>query len=518
MVRVTLLLLGLALALLPPAAAAQSSVEPLPVAGVRPDVVVVMTDDQTLRDMAAMPNTKRMIGDAGATFTNAFVSYPLCCPARATYLTGQYAHNHGVRTNAPPNGGIEALPKDHTIGVWMQKAGYDTVHVGKYLNGYGLRRRPTVPPGWSEWFGLVDKSTYQMWGYTLFENGTALTYGDFDVEDPALYQTDVLRDRAVKAIENHALDPDPLFLSLMFVAPHGESREPGSTTTPYLRPAPRHEGVFSGQALPRALQTEHDVSDKPLYVRSRSKLSAPARETILEDFRARRESLLAVDEAVAAIVDALGRAGRLERTYLLFTSDNGFMQGQHRVPKGKYFAYDASSHVPLLIRGPGILPGTQSAQMTTNTDLAATILDAGGATADRPLDGVSLLPFARDPLLTTPRAVLHEGLVGGDLDRDGTLAGKITGGPGTYAAVRTDRFLWVQWHSGARELYDLSVDPLELESRHDDPAYAGVRAALTAEVRRLRHCRASGCLGLTPLPAVQATPRARAQRRASGGQ
>jgi arylsulfatase A-like enzyme len=510
MLRAALLFIGLALALLP---VARTSAQPLPAAGARPDVVVVMTDDQTLRDMAAMPNTKRMIGDAGATFDNAFVSYPLCCPSRATYLTGQYAHNHGVRTNAPPNGGVEALDREHTLGVWMQDAGYDTIHVGKYLNGYGLRRRPTVPPGWSEWYGLVDKSTYQMWGYTLFENGTATTYGDFDVEDPALYQTDVLRDRAVQAIERHALDPDPLFLSLMFVAPHGESVEPGSRTQPYLRPAPRHEGVFGGQELPRALAGEADVSDKPRYVRSLSRPSGPARQRILEDFRARRESLLAVDEAVAAIVDALGRTGRLDRTYLLFTSDNGFMQGQHRVPKGKYFAYDASSHVPLMIRGPGILPGTRSAQLTTNTDLAATVLDAAGAGADRPLDGVSLLPFARDGVLSTPRAILHEGLVGGDLDRDGAAAGKITGGPGPYAAVRTDRFLWVQWRSGARELYDLTLDPLEQQSRHADPAYAGVRAALTAEVQRLRFCRSSGCLGTTPLPAVRATARARSQRR-----
>src|SRR5688500_11432131 len=162
MVRSAFLLTGLALALLLVAATTAPSQQPAGVSSVRPDVVVVMTDDQTLRDMAAMPNTRRMIGGAGATFTNAFVSYPLCCPSRATFLTGQHSHNNGVRTNAPPNGGVEALRTSHTLPVWLKRAGYDTIHVGKYLNGYGLRRRPTIPPGWSEWYSLVDKSTYQM--------------------------------------------------------------------------------------------------------------------------------------------------------------------------------------------------------------------------------------------------------------------------------------------------------------------------------------------------------------------
>ena len=503
MVRAALLSILLVLAVAGPAAATS----------LRPDVVVLMTDDQTLHDMAAMPNTRRLVGGAGATFTDAFVSYPLCCPARATYLTGQHAHNNGVLTNAPPHGGFEALDARHALPVWLRRAGYDTIHVGKYLNGYGLRRRPTVPPGWSEWTSLVDKSTYQMWGYTMLEDGRLRTYGDFDVEDPANYQTDVLRDRAVAAIEAHALDPDPFFLSLTFVAPHGESTEPGRSTQPYLRPAPRHEGAFAGLGPAAGTSGEADVSDKPRYVRGLPPLSRATRRRLLEDHRSRRESLLAVDEAVAAVVDALGRSGRLQRTYLLFTSDNGFLQGEHRVPKGKYFAYDAATHVPLMIRGPGIRPGTRSAQMSANTDLAPTILQAAGATADVTLDGMSLLPFALQGGLTTPRAVLHEGLISGDVDRDGEAATRLKGGPGTYAAVRTPRYLWVQWGNGDRELYDLARDPLEHRSVHRDPAYAGVRAALTGEVRRLRGCSGARCLGLSRVPAVRGRSRGSRPRR-----
>jgi arylsulfatase A-like enzyme len=492
MVRAALLLMGV-LALLVGVSAPDAQVP-----AKKPDIIVVMTDDQTLREMTAMPNTQRLIGNAGATFLNAYVSYPLCCPSRATYLTGQYAHNTGVRTNAPPDGGVERLDRNHTLATWLSSAGYDTIHVGKYLNGYGLRRKPYVPPGWTEWYGLVDKSTYQMWGYKFFENGTLKTIGDFDVEDPALYQTDVLRSRAIAEIEAHAFDPDPFFLSLMFVAPHGESTRPGSTTTPYIRPAPRHEGIYSGQTMPGAMASEGDVSDKPLYIRRLKPLSGNAKERILDDFRARRDSLLAVDEAVAAIVDALGRTNRLGNAYIIFTSDNGFMQGQHRVPKGKYFAYDASSHVPLLIRGPDIPENRSYAQLSSNVDLAPTILDLAGAKPDITMDGISLAPYARGENVSVPRAILHEGLVGGDLDRDGTLAAKTRGGPGTYTAVRTDRYLWVQWRGGARELYDLVEDPLELRSRHADPAYAKVRSKLTREVKRLRHCKGQACLGLMP--------------------
>ena len=152
------------------------------------------------------------------------------------------------------------------------------------------------------------------------------------------------------------------------------------------------------------------------------------------DFRSRRESLLAVDEAIADVVGTLARTGRLASTYVLFTSDNGFFQGEHRIVKGKYLAYDPSTRVPLLIRGPGIAPGTVSKELVANTDLAPTLLEATGAVADIPVDGRSILPFARDPRLRTRRAVLHEGLVPGDIDRDGAPR---THRVPRYRAIRT---------------------------------------------------------------------------------
>ncbi|HEY8584437.1 MAG TPA: sulfatase-like hydrolase/transferase [Capillimicrobium sp.] len=161
----------------------------------RPNIVVMMTDDQTVADLRAMPLTRALLGDRGVTFSRSFSSYPLCCPARATLLTGQYAHNHDVLGNRPPLGGYGAFrDAGNTLPVWLQRAGYRTAHVGKYLNGYGRDVAATVPPGWDEWYGSVDPTSYMMWGYTLNENGALRTYGSFRDEDPALYQADVYRD------------------------------------------------------------------------------------------------------------------------------------------------------------------------------------------------------------------------------------------------------------------------------------------------------------------------------------
>jgi N-acetylglucosamine-6-sulfatase len=486
--RLILLLRAPAVAAL---AIAAASLRPAsaPAAFERPSVVVIMTDDQTYADMAAMPKTRRLIGGAGARFTRSYVSLPLCCPSRATFLTGQYAHNNGVHTNTPPQGGVEALDAQHTLPVWLSAAGYRTSHIGKYLNGYGLRRRPDVPPGWTDWHGAVDKSTYQMYGYKLFENGTLQQYGNFDVEDPALYQTDVLRDKAVGAIEGTA-PSTPLFLSLAFVAPHGEVMDPGSTTQPFVRAAPRHVGHFRNLRAPRAFRGERDVRDKPPYVRKLHLADASTAARIRADFRSRRESLLAVDDAVEAVVGALARTGRLDSTYLLFTSDNGFFQGEHRIVKGKYLAYDPSTRVPLLIRGPGIAPGTVSGELVSNVDLAPTLLDATGAPADRPLDGRSLLPFARDARLRTTRPVLHEGLEAGDIDRDGAQR---SGTVGEYHAIRTARYLYIEWLNGAVELYDRARDPGEMHSRHRDRRYRRIRRALHRDLVRLRTCRGAAC-------------------------
>jgi arylsulfatase A-like enzyme len=466
-----------------------------------------------------MPRTRELLAERGTTFANSFASYPLCCPSRATLLTGQYAHNSGVLGNRPPQGGYEKLrpTAGRTLPVWLARAGYETVHIGKYLNGYG-RGTPAaeVPPGWTDWQGSVDPFTYFMWGYRLNENGVVREYGRPRVEDPALYQTDVYRDKAVDAIRRRARSRRPLFLSVAFLAPHAEA---GARGGPTVRSAPRHRGRLAGEPLPRpASFDEADVADKPaVFGQAYGRLRPRQIAQIERAYRGRLESLLAVDEAVAAIVGALREAGRLDDTLIVFTSDNGFFGGEHRVPNGKYLVYEPSVRVPLIVRGPGVARGRTSDELVANVDLAATILDAADARArGRTLDGRSLLPFARRPSRRSDRAILLETgqtVDSGDLDQDG---GPGVNRPGlrripTYRAVRTERFKYVEHSTGDRELYDLRRDPDELRSVHADARYERTLRALRRELVRLRRCRGSACrreTGRIPGPR-QASGRAR---------
>ena len=188
----------------------------------RPNVLVIETDDQTLESMRVMDNVNSLIGDQGATFQNSFVNYSLCCPSRATFLTGQYAHNHGVLGNTPPNGGFdrfEALHGDNNLAVWLQDAGYYTAMIGKYLNGYS--NQPRVPPGWSEWHAAAPDDQ-EVYNYTLNENGTLVHYG----QTPADFKQDVLTGKAVDFVNRRAPKAQPFFLWLTYTAPHVGGPDP----------------------------------------------------------------------------------------------------------------------------------------------------------------------------------------------------------------------------------------------------------------------------------------------------
>jgi N-acetylglucosamine-6-sulfatase len=459
----------------------------------RPNVVVLMTDDQTLRSMRAMPHTRALIGDRGARFANAFVSNPRCCPSRATFLTGQYSHNNGVLTNGPPIGGWQRLRgTSNWLPTWLRAAGYRTVHVGKFLNHYGVADPTEVPPGWDEWYATVDPTTYRYYGYTVNENGTPRTYGRD--RDPRFYSTDFTGRRSAGIVERLAPSAQPFFLSVAFLAPHtGAPYEPGDPAglgTPAI--ADRHRGAFAGLALPRGgAFDEADVSDKPAFLR-RPRLRPRKIAAIEALYRQRLESLLAVDEAVERIVAALDASGELGNTLIVFTSDNGYLAGEHRLPHGKAKVYDPSVRVPLLIRGPGVPAGARPQQMVVNADLAPTILDAARATASRVLDGRSLLPLVRDPTLGAQRPLLIEVAKG---------AGIMT------TAIRTRRWLYAEHANGARELYDSATDPHQLRSLHADPGLTRVRSKLAQRLAVLRTCRGLSCRQPLAEPARLRRPR-----------
>jgi N-acetylglucosamine-6-sulfatase len=440
----------------------------------KPNILVLMSDDQTVESMRVMANVNALLARQGTTFANNFASFPLCCPSRTTFITGQYGHNHTIMGNAPPAGGYDKLVPTHanTLPAWLQRAGYTTVHLGKYLNGYGAARPLEIPPGWSEWYGSTDPQTYRYYNYRLNENGRLVTYGT----GAANYQTDVYGRKAVDLIRRLAPSEKPFFLSVAFLAPHSggprDADDPANQATP--SPAPRHRNAFVTQPLPSPPSlNEADVSDKPAAIRNRP-LIRPARlNGIRENYQQRLESLLAVDEAVRDIVSALSATGELERTLIVYTSDNGFFHGEHRIPDGKVRVYEPSVRVPLILRGPGVPHGVQRTNLAANVDLAPTILDAAKASPGRRVDGRSLLPLAADPLRRSGRDILLE--------------------TPTYSAIRTPRYVFVQHSTGEQELYDLVTDPDQLTSLHADARYAAVKSALGQRLAKLRVCVGDAC-------------------------
>ena len=466
----------------------------------RPNIVVIMADDQTVESMRVMANVNAMLGEQGTTFADNYVSFPLCCPSRTTLLTGQYGHNHTVMGNAPPQGGYEKLAPTHanTLPAWLKLAGYHTVHIGKYLNGYGRQRPTEIPTGWDEWFGSIDPSTYRFYDYTLNENGKLVRYGTA-ADD---YQADVYTAKAVDAVKRLAGRTEPFFLSVAYLAPHSggprESDDPANLATPV--PAPRHRNRFAAEPMPRTPAfNEADVSDKPLAVRRRPLFGTPRINGITEMYRQRLESLLAVDEGVAAIVRALQDSGELARTLIVYTADNGFFHGEHRIPSGKVQHYEPSARVPLLMRGPGVPRGVRVTQPSVNIDLAPTLVDAANAKVGRATDGVSLLA-----LLADRTRVRRARRVARDAD--------VRGDPHTSLRLRRAQ------HRGAR-----AVRPRERPVRAREPPRQP-RPRADQERPRAQAARAAGvqggglspragALGVEPLRRRQASGRGRRRRR-----
>jgi arylsulfatase A-like enzyme len=528
----------------------------------RPSFVVIQTDDETLDELyaaiepggipvQAMPYTLSLIAGKGITFKRYYVSYPLCCPSRVSLLTGRYAHNHHVRGNVPPEGGYTGFSirqaDTHNIATWLQGAGYRTIHIGKFLNGYGdepFDNGRTVPPGWSAWHTVLNADTdHYFYGYTLNDNGSidgpfgdsgsweTREYGERDDYGcptaplngkPCLYETDVFNRIATEELAGTP-PMQPFYLQVDYTAPHGDFRRPAGP-----EPAPRHYDTFAGAPLPHDAKqglNEGNVNDKPRFIREAPYLSPEEIHTYRVYYQKALESLRSVDEGVKMIYDTLGAQHRLRNTYIIFTSDNGFFYGEHRLTGGKFLAYEPSTHLPLLIRGPGIKPGSSTGELAANIDIAPTILELAGVEPDRSVDGRSLVPFMEDPTLRTRRPILFESFVEtSDVEENGggppaapakVAAGRSGGGPSVnerpagahasivappknYYGIRLGPYKYIEWPDGEKELYDINKDPYELHNIVRDSNYSPIRAFLHNELERLETCVGRQCQEVAP--------------------
>jgi N-acetylglucosamine-6-sulfatase len=435
----------------------------------RPNVVVIDTDDMNVSDLSVMRNTLALLGAHGTTFKNSYVSYPLCCPSRATFLTGQYAHNHGVLTDQR----YGDLDNTNTLAVWLRRAKYRTAMVGKYLNGYGVVFPREVPPGWSKWFALTDGTEQHRYGFKLNENGKVRHYP----RKPANYIDYVLDSKVDGVLKRWTPSPKPFFLYYNPNNPHGESGTPfWSTRDP--EPAPQYLGVFGDATAPRTPNfDEANVSDKPEQIQDIPPLSDDQLADIDRRYRGRQESLLSVDDQVRRIVTLVRKYGDKRKTFFIFTSDNGLEMGAHRI-EFKDYLYEEGERVPLIIRGPGFPQNTTRDQLVANVDLAPTITALTGARPGRTMDGIPLLPLAQDPSDQANRSLLFESF---DI--------------GTFG-VRQGPWAYNQWNDGGEELYNLETDPYELTNLLFGPgkaSYTAIRNQLAARLAQLKTCAGASC-------------------------
>jgi N-acetylglucosamine-6-sulfatase len=454
-------------------AAAVSAAQP------RPNIVVIETDDQTAGSMAVMPAVQSQLAAKGTTFTQSLANYSLCCPSRATFLTGQYAHNHGVVSNNYPTGGFrrfQELYRTNNLAVWLHNAGYYTALVGRYLNEY--RNQPAVPKGWDDWEALAP-DWLKPYNETINDNGTLVHYG----EAPKDYSQDVITNRAVGVIDRQAASQQPFFLWVPYSVPHAggpySDPNPPSDCNNAPKPPVRYAHAFDSEPLPMSPNfNEADVSDKPAAIQALPQLGDAAIADLTRRYRCELESLLAVNDGVRRIVGALLRDGELGHTYVVFTNDNGFFHGEHRIVYGKGGVYEESIRLPLIMRGPGVPQGQSVSSPVVNADLAPTFVKIAHATAGLTMDGHSLLETIANPTGTRNRNVLVE---------------QPTANADDFRAIRTPRYMYVEWANGERELYDLLHDPYELNSLQANPRYANVLDVLSARLYSLQTCAGTSC-------------------------
>jgi arylsulfatase A-like enzyme len=469
---IALVALPIAVAATPATTSGSTAVAPGP--GSKPNIVLILTDDQTMDALphspGIMPFLESQIDDPSQPWVrlqNAFLATPLCCPSRSSILSGRYPHHTRVETNNLANRFDDA----HTVATWLHGAGYWTGYFGKYFNLYPFGRPAFVPPGWDRWMAKEGGEAQQNYsGYSVAQclSGPSCVGVSPTESKPAGYSTDVYGDAALAFLQQ-APAGKPFFMMFSPSAPHLPS-------TPDAGDA----GTYASMPLVQTPDfNEADVSDKPAWIRKLPVLGPRPQDRIAKQRRMGFESLLDVDRYVHSMFDALTARGALENTIVVVMTDNGFSFGEHRW-KGKACEYEECIRTPLYIRYPGVASRTDS-RLVENVDLAPTFASLAGAAPDLAQDGTSLVPLLlRQP--TTWRDALL-------LEWRGVNATTYPC-PGFWG-IRTAEYAYFELATGERELYDLAgangpADPFELENRAGTEAYSSVQQQLAARLAQLR--------------------------------
>lgn len=434
----------------------------------RKNVLLVLTDDQDPASVMSMPKTVSRMIDGGVRFPNGSVCIPQCGPSRASLFTGKYPHNHGCLDHSGPDQTYgRFLERGHhrdNLPVWLRAAGVKTAIMGKYLNGYGAGESNTyVPPGWDRFIGW--QGSYQEHGageWRVNDGGGIRRY-----DRTAVHDTDWFADRAERFVRANRGLSRPWFLMVSLNAPHSEAYS-----------ADRHDGMFGDVRMPQPPSfDEADVSDKPRWVRGRSRLTPGQVAEAEREWRQRQRALQSVDDLVGRLTAALDETGQDEDTMVIYTSDNGFLLHRHRV-YSKGAPYNESMGVPFLVGGPGVEPGHVRPELVSNVDLAPTICEWTGTPVPDSVDGRSFAPLLSGESQTWRDLQLVE-FFNGDQD---------------YAGVRTaDNRLYVEYETGEREYYEMDTDPYQLDSQHENHENADEMARLSERLGLLRGCSDASC-------------------------
>ncbi len=492
-----------------------------------PNVVFILLDDMQMELLPHMKSVNTLLKDRGMYFDNYYDNMTLCCPARASILRGQYAHNTGVKSNTTPNGGFEKFhtngDEKSTIATWINhlknKDGntlYDTALIGKYLNNFPYNYAPGkhhiryasnhfVPPGWTTFDTAVVGDPYLGTHYKFARNGVVDKHFHNISKNPKNYMNDYMGQMADALIQKDAAANKPSFLYWAPWSPHVPST---------VAPRFRHFPVSGPRPTDNPAYNEQNMSDKPKFMHSLQSFSSKTDKEINHAWVKRVRAVQALDEAVASMVAQMKADGTYDNTYIIFTSDNGFHQGQHRMPGGKNTPYNTDIHLPLIIEGPGIQPGSVSNEAVSDIDLAPTIAQLTGAHVPYHTDGRSLVPLLMGKHPSNWRkfdeterfnSQNYSSTFDGINEPADTPAEVGTTSTIPYRGIRNGHWLYVvyrykpgQDNSGKpTEFYDEHKDPYELHNlaseKNLSPYYQKVQLRLQRNLGKLANCQGVVC-------------------------